>query len=51
MPTPITREPKRKVIYPGAGHGLQECADDVRDLLRGWLVEELGVSDTASRPY
>ena len=35
------RHPKRKIIYPGAGHGLRECADEVRDLLREWLVTNL----------
>ena len=39
------QEPKQKVIYPGAGHGLQECADEVRDLLRVWLVERLATQD------
>ncbi len=35
-------EPKRMVTYPGAGHGLRECADEVRTALREWLVEALG---------
>lgn len=34
-------EPKEKVIYPGAGHGLRECRDEVYELLRGWLGRQL----------
>ncbi len=33
--------PKRKIIYPGAGHGLRECADEVRGLLRDFLTTNL----------
>ncbi len=29
--------PKRLVTFPGAGHGLRECADELRALLREWL--------------
>ena len=36
------REPKDLVLYPGAEHGLRECADELRDLLRGWIPEKLG---------
>ena len=35
------REPKELVLYPGAGHGLRECKDELHDLLREWLVEKL----------
>ena len=34
-------EPKEKVIYPGAGHGLRECRDEVFGLLREWLGRRL----------
>ncbi len=34
-------EPKELVLYPGAGHGLRECKDELHDLLRRWLVEKL----------
>jgi alpha/beta superfamily hydrolase len=34
-------EPKRIVTYPGASHGLRECATEVRALLAGWLPEAL----------
>ncbi len=33
--------PKQLVTYPGAGHGLRECADEVRALLREWLIGAL----------
>ena len=29
---------KQLVTYPGAGHGLRECADELRALLRDWLL-------------
>ena len=32
-------EPKRLVLYDGAGHGLGACADELFELLAGWLVE------------
>ena len=34
-------DPKEKVIYPGAGHGLRECRDDVYGLLQEWLGRRL----------
>ena len=34
------REPKRLVLYEGAGHGLTQCADELFELLRTWLVEQ-----------
>ncbi len=30
-------EPKRLVTYPGAAHGLRECAEELRGLLLEWL--------------
>ncbi len=33
------REPKRLVLYEGAGHGLTQCADELFELLRAWLVD------------
>ena len=30
--------PKQLVTYPGAGHGLRECADELRTLLEDWLT-------------
>ncbi len=35
-------EPKRLVVFPGAGHGLRECAGEIRALLREWLIDALG---------
>ncbi len=33
------KEPKEIVIYPGAEHGLNECKDELHDLLRRWIPE------------
>jgi pimeloyl-ACP methyl ester carboxylesterase len=33
--------PARLVLYPGAGHGLDEFADQVHELLAGWVPEQL----------
>ena len=32
-------EPKRLVLYEGAGHSLASCADELFELLHAWLVE------------
>ena len=37
----IAREPKRLVLYDDAGHGLEEVAEPVRELVRTWIVEKL----------
>ena len=37
----LAREPKRLVVLTGAGHGLDESADEVLRLVRDWLVDEL----------
>lgn len=37
----IAEEPKELVLYPGAGHTLRECRDELHPLLRTWLVEKL----------
>ena len=34
-------EPKRLVTYPGATHGLRECASELRGLLLEWLPQVL----------
>ena len=36
-------EPKELVLYEGAGHGLAECKDEIRTMLRGWLRDKLGL--------
>ena len=38
------QEPKRLVLYEGADHMLAQCADELFELLRGWLVEVVGES-------
>lgn len=35
--------PKRLVTYPGAGHGLRECAAQLDELLEAWICETLGI--------
>lgn len=35
------REPKWLALYPGAGHVLDEAADELRVLVRGWIVDRL----------
>ena len=35
--------PKRLVTYPGAGHGLRECAAQLDETLEAWLCETLGI--------
>jgi alpha/beta superfamily hydrolase len=35
------QKPKELVLYPDAGHGLRECAEELRALLRRWLNEKL----------
>ena len=37
-------EPKRLVLYEGAGHGLRECAGELDELVRTWLVETVSVA-------
>ncbi len=39
------KEPKEIVIYPGAEHGLNECKDELYDLLRGWISERFEVEE------
>lgn len=38
------QEPKRLVLYPGAGHALRECRDELYQLLMGWIPQQLGAS-------
>lgn len=37
----IAKEPKKLVLYPGAGHNLRECRDELHPLLKNWLLEKL----------
>jgi alpha-beta hydrolase superfamily lysophospholipase len=37
----MAREPKELVLYPGAGHGLDECREELLDLLVRWIPEHL----------
>jgi fermentation-respiration switch protein FrsA (DUF1100 family) len=35
------KKPKRLELYDGAGHGLGSCAEELFELLKGWLIETL----------
>ena len=37
----LAEEPKKLVLYPGAGHSLRECRDELHPLLKTWLLEKL----------
>ena len=34
-------QPKELVMYDGAGHGLQECKEELHDLLAQWIRDRL----------
>ncbi|MCH8008607.1 MAG: alpha/beta hydrolase [Chloroflexi bacterium] len=44
------KEPKRLELYEGAGHGLGSCAEELFELVKGWLLETLaaGANETES---
>ena len=44
------KEPKRLELYEGAGHGLGSCAEELFELVKGWLLEALaaGANETES---
>ncbi len=42
----LAREPKRIIILPHAGHGLESVPAQVRSLVRDWVVEQLGQPPT-----
>lgn len=37
----LALEPKRLILYPNAGHGLDEVAQEAYQVVRDWLVEQL----------
>ncbi len=37
------KQPKELVLYPGAEHGLMECAEELREMLADWLRNNLGL--------
>lgn len=39
------RFPKELVLYPGAGHSLRQCQEELHALLSRWLVEKLRGAD------
>ncbi|MCL6432181.1 MAG: alpha/beta hydrolase, partial [Anaerolineae bacterium] len=40
----IAREPKRLVLLPDVGHGLDEAAGEVEHLVHQWILEQLSAS-------
>ena len=44
----LAREPKRLVLYEGAGHGLDEVAEPLAELVCGWLVDTLSATFPAA---
>ena len=40
----LALEPKRLILYPNASHGLNEVAQEVHQVVRDWVVEELNRS-------
>lgn len=36
------KEPKEIVLFDGAGHGFRECKDELRALMKGWLISKVG---------
>ncbi|MSQ11574.1 MAG: alpha/beta hydrolase [Dehalococcoidia bacterium] len=44
------KDPKEFHRLEGAGHGLMECKDQVRDLLGAWLVKHLGPDTSGPDP-
>ena len=39
------QEPKELVIFPGAEHGLRECAEELHELLARWIVAKLDTTE------
>ena len=37
------KRPKQLVLYPGVEHGLNECRDELREVLSHWLRNKLGL--------
>ena len=38
------KEPKELVLYEGAEHRLEECGEELEDLLRQWIPATLGAA-------
>lgn len=43
-------EPKRLILYPNAGHRLDEVAEEVRTTVRDWIINQLIRYETITRP-
>jgi pimeloyl-ACP methyl ester carboxylesterase len=44
----MAREPRRLILYQGAGHSLDEAADDVRQTIRDWITAQLNLAKSFS---
>lgn len=42
----LAHEPKRLVLYDGAGHSLNEAAKEVYQTVRDWIVKEIQVANS-----
>ena len=40
----MAQEPKKLVLFEGAEHRLEECREDLEDLLRDWIPATLGAA-------
>jgi fermentation-respiration switch protein FrsA (DUF1100 family) len=38
-------EPKRIELFEGAGHSLRTCADELFELVKGWLLETVNTNE------
>jgi hypothetical protein len=45
----IAREPKELLLKQGAQHGLDEWADELPGIVRGWIVRELADDGVQAR--
>jgi hypothetical protein len=34
-------EPKRLILYPEAGHNLDEVADEIEEAVQNWIIQQL----------
>ncbi|MFP4439405.1 MAG: alpha/beta hydrolase [Chloroflexaceae bacterium] len=41
----IANEPKQLILYPDAGHVLDEVADEIHPVVSNWITRELGCTD------
>lgn len=44
----LALEPKHLILYPDAGHGLDEVADEVHKVVRDWIIKQLKLDGSPS---